>query len=94
MTVGIRIFGLVNGGRTPFDGQWLAEYDPTREGVDPAGDPMTAHIVCTADPGRALRFADVRVARACWMRVSGRVRPDGMADRPLTAFNVIMEPLL
>lgn len=91
--VGIRIVGLVNGGTTLVDGQWLVEYDPTRPGVDPLGRPMLAHIVCSPDPGRAVRFASAAAAHRLWTLTSGRTRPDGQPDRPLTAFNVAIEPL-
>jgi hypothetical protein len=84
----IRIVGLVNGYPCPFDRQWLAEYDPTRSGTDPAGNPMTAHITVTPDPRRALRFPDAAAAHEAWTATSGRTRPDGQPDRPLTAFNI------
>ena len=88
--IAIKLLGLANGGRTPLDGQWLVEYDPTRPGTGPNGEPMTAHIVCSADPSAARRFADAAEASAYWRTESGQPYP---ADRPLTAFNVaIQEP--
>lgn len=91
MPVLIRIVGLVSGAPCPFDGQLLVEYDPTRPGRDPSGGDMTAHIVVTDDPSCAARFADTADAHATWTRPSGRTRPDGEADRPLTAFNIMVE---
>lgn len=84
----IKIVGLGSGDDTPFDGKYLAEYDPKKPGVDPDGAPMTAHVVCTDDPEKALIFADAREAILTWQGVSGRIRPDGKPDRPLTAFTV------
>jgi hypothetical protein len=53
---------------------------------------MTAHIVCTDDPGQALRFPDMLAVHALWTAPSGRTRPDGELDRPLTASTVAVEP--
>lgn len=89
----MKILGLVNGGQTPFDGQYLAEYDPDREGTDPNGDPMLAHIVCTPDKRYAMHFDGFADFHATWAQVSTRwpVRPDGQPNRPLTAFSVSTE---
>ena len=84
----IRIINLATGGTTPLDGQWLVEYDPTRPGTGPNGEPMTAHIVCSPDPAGARRFVDVAAARAYAWAKSGRPYP---ADRPLTAYTVAVE---
>jgi hypothetical protein len=51
-----------------FDGQYLKEYDPNRNGVDPSGQPMLAHVACTDDPAAALHFEDAGEAH----RTSGR----------------------
>jgi hypothetical protein len=91
--VGLRVVGLISGRPSPFDGQWLVEYDPSRAGLDPTGHPMTAHVVCSTDPALARRFATTREAHTYWRAASGRVRSDGQPDRPLTAFSVITEPL-
>lgn len=87
--VAIQIIGPVIGGTSPFDGQWLVEYDPTRPGTGPAGEPMTAHIVCSPDRSQARRFADAVEAHGYWRTESGRPYPE---DRPLTAFSVVIEP--
>lgn len=91
--VGLRIVGLISGQPSPLDNQWVVEYDPTRPGADPHGRPMTAHVVCSPDPARARRFESVDDARAYWRTTSGRTRPDGQPDRPLTAFSVLAEPV-
>jgi hypothetical protein len=40
----IRIMGLVNGGKTPYDGQYVVEYDASRQGFEQGtGKPMLCH---------------------------------------------------
>lgn len=86
--VSIKLLRLASGDCSPFDGQWLVEYDPRRRGATPEGQPLTAHIACSANPAEARRFADVAEAHAYWMAESGRPYP---GDRPLTAFNISIE---
>jgi hypothetical protein len=90
----IKIEGLVNGGSTPFDGEFLVEYDPERDGTAPDGSPMFAHVVTTPDPDQAKKFPDFIEAAECWKRVCKRTptRPDGKPNRPLTAFTVKFVP--
>lgn len=76
---------------TPFDEQWLVEYDPHRPGVDPDGKPMLAHIVTTPDRAKALRFDSWVTAHQVWCQTSGYIRPDGEPDRPLTAFAISLD---
>jgi hypothetical protein len=82
--------GMVNGGVTALDGQYLKEYDPGRDGVDPSGQPMLAHVVVTDDPSEAMQFKDFIEFRRFWLRIDPRnpMRPDGKPNRPLTAFTV------
>jgi hypothetical protein len=89
--IGIKILQLTAGGCTAFDGKWLAEYDPTRPGIDPNGNPMRAHIVVTDDPAKAMQFTDALDAHAVWTTESGSTEPG--RDRPLTAFTVALEPI-
>ena len=90
MPVVMQIVGLVSGDECPFDGQFLVEYDPERDGTDPRGWPMMAHIVCTPHIRDARRFTDFGEAHRVWTRTCRRdpVRPDGKPNRPLTAFTV------
>lgn len=90
MSVVIKIEGLINGQPTPFDGEYLVEYDPERDGTAPDGSPMLAHIVTTPDLAEAKKFPDFIEAAECWKRVCKRTprRPDGKPNRPLTAFTV------
>lgn len=84
--VTIRILGLASGEYvTPFDGQWLVEYDPTRPGVAPAGRPMTAHIVTTANRDEATVYPDGVAAWQEWRRESGLPYP---RNAPLTEFSI------
>lgn len=85
---GVRFQGLAAGGPSPFDGMWLVEYDPGRPGVAPDGRPMLAHITATDDPAKAQRFTSIADFHDLWRATSGRTRPDGRPDRPLTAFDV------
>jgi hypothetical protein len=91
MTV-IRIIGLPDGFPTPFDGEYLAEYDPSRTGVDPVGVPMVAHIVTTPDISKAMRFEDEEQATNVWRRSYG-CREDGSPRMPLSSFEVEIEVL-
>jgi hypothetical protein len=83
----LSIVGLLSGESTPFDGQWLVEYDPTRRGVDPHGKPMIAHLITTEDPLLAKEFPTIMDAEECWKQAFG-LRKDGRSNRPLTAFIV------
>lgn len=67
-------------------GRWLAEYNPTTV-------PIT--FVTTSDLAEALRFPTAGEAFAAVMQPSGRPtrRPDGMPDRPITAYTLEMIPL-
>ncbi len=86
----MQIVGLVARPPTPFDGQYVLEYDPERNGVAPDGRLMSAHIVTTKDVGRARRWATGGEALAFWRQVCQRepTRIDGKPNRPLTAFTV------
>jgi hypothetical protein len=87
----MQIVGLVNGGSSEFDGQFLVSYDPDREGTSPSGLPMLAYITTTPDPDKAATFRTAGDAMLLWKRQSKRwpIRPyDGKPNRPLTAFTV------
>ena len=92
----IKLLGLSDGRNTPFDGQYLVEYDPEQDGVDPNGDPMHAHVVCSPNIAEAKRYLGVRAVHAEWSRVSQRApfRADGRPNRPLTAFTCEVVPVL
>ena len=80
-------------GVTPFDGQWVVEYDPTRGGADPAGNRMLAHLVTTPDRAQAWVFTDATELTDCLFRESGRRDgPQGRPDRPIMAFTLATEP--
>lgn len=57
----IEILGLVDGSPSPFDRQFLVEFDPDRPGVAPDGRPIIFHLVTTTDRfdrgGRLIRTA-------------------------------------
>jgi hypothetical protein len=81
----IKIIGLNTGQPTEFDGKWLVEYDPKRQGFDSQGRPMIAHIKVTDDPKKAMSFNNLEDALRLWLRADG-IREDGRPNRPLTAF--------
>ena len=85
----IKILGLNNGMPTPFDGQYVVEYDPARPGVDPEGRPMIAHLVTTPDRAKAKEYATAADALRELRRSHGE-RFDGKPNRPLTAFTVVI----
>ena len=84
----IQIVSLSDGTKTPFDGKYLKEYDPMRDGMDPAGDPMSCHLVAVDKPEDAAQFSDAGTALACWRQRGRGWRHDGEWNRPLTAFTV------
>lgn len=83
----IKIISLNSGQPTEFDGKWLAEYDPRRQGFDSMGRPMIAHVKVTEDPMMALKFDDPADALKLLMQADGK-RTDGKPNRPLMAFTV------
>jgi hypothetical protein len=85
----IQIIGLISGIPTPFDGQYIVEYDPERDGKDPDGLPMWCHLVTTPNRTDALHLSN-HDAVELWRQVSQRepLRADGRPNRPLTAFTV------
>jgi hypothetical protein len=92
----MQIVSLVSGDQaTAFDGQYLEEYDPGRNGHDPHGRPMLAHVKTTPDPHRAMRFKTAGEAMDLWQAVDPRqpTRPDGRPNRPLTAFTITLQRL-
>jgi hypothetical protein len=90
----MQIVSLIQGGATPFDGQFLVEYDPDRADTAPDGSPMLARILTTPALGAAKRWPSHMEALAEWKRESTRWprRADGKPNRPLTAFTVEIAP--
>lgn len=90
----VKIIGMANGGPSPFDGRYLVEYDPERDGEAPDGRPVIAHIATSEKLEEAQRFPGFAAAGECWKRVCERNprRPDGEPNRPLTAFSVEFLP--
>ena len=88
----IQVIGLIQGGNTGFDGQFVVEYDAGRDGVEPlSAMPMMAYLRTTANLDEATRYTSTE-AFELWRSVDPRnpTRPDGRPNRPFTAFNVAM----
>lgn len=77
---------------TEFDGAYVVEYDPSRDGVSPSGQYMVCHLRVTLNPAEARRFTSAEAALAYYMQAYG-VRPnDGKPNRPLTALTIEVLP--
>ena len=89
MTYGLKVLGTADG-HLQLDccGVWLAHFDA--DAHDGFGD-----FVLTDKSDRALRFGSTTDAWACWRRQSSvrPLRPDGLPNRPLTAFTVQIVPM-
>lgn len=81
----LKLIGLASGEPTPFDGSYVVEYDPGRDGLDL----LACHLVTTPDRDLALH-ASTKELMMLWRSVDPRdpVRSDGKPNRPLTAFTV------
>ncbi len=90
--IGLFVMGLANGALVGPEGQsavgWVKTYDP--EGNFGRGD-----IELTDDPRLALQFATTLEAYQTWRAVPRNRprRPDGKANRPLTAFTVLIREI-
>lgn len=86
----MKILGLRHGTKTPFDNQYLKEYDTERDGVLPDGLPILAHIVTTPHLEEAMKFSSLLDLHKTWTKRSERlpINPDGTENRPLSAFNI------
>lgn len=69
---------------TPFDGQYVVEYDAHRLAENIIG----AHLVTTRDLATAKRFTSQFEATEYALVSRGRRPWDGRPDRPLTAFTI------
>jgi hypothetical protein len=93
MSYVILIIGAATGAPTQWDGKYLRSYDPSPNGMTGAeydGGTLTV----TNKPELAERFDTIEQAAAKWKTVSPppyNVRPDGLENRPLTAFSIIIE---
>jgi hypothetical protein len=82
----LRIVGLGNGQPSEYQDKYVVDYDPT-----PREDPLGAyvHLEVTASREEARQFPTLADAIA-YFRMASKAgpRPDGLPDRPLTAFTV------
>lgn len=91
MTV-VRLVGLAHGEPSPADGLWLVDYDPRGDGFYIDGERQRERCFCmlhvTRDHAKAKQFENAGDAFEFWRMPSGKTRPDGKPDRPLTAYTV------
>ena len=89
----IRLIALANGEPSPIDGQYVVDYDPSRDGTDTNGNPIGCYLVTDANPMRARQYS-VSEALETWNKVDIRnpTRPDGRPNKPLTAYTVEISP--
>jgi hypothetical protein len=68
-----------------------ADYLPDHPAAKASG--ITGRATFTDDPRDGLRFPDIEAAIECWKRQSTvrPWRPDGKANRPLTAYTITFE---
>lgn len=94
MPVVIRIIGLVVGDSvSPFDDQYIVEYDPSRPGRSD-GIELTYHLLTTQDIESATQYPDVMAALCVYQKFAeGHEDSDGEPYRPLTAFHVEFETI-
>jgi len=85
--VGIFVLQLASGTGAPVNA-WLVSFDP--DAFRGRGGAEFTH-----DPSKAKRFVDAAAAWAYWKTPSKvrPFRPDGQANRPLTAYTVSIQPL-
>lgn len=85
----LQLMGLVSGQYSPAAGQYLVSYDPDGRGG-------RGSVVTTADPRKAKLFSNTAEVAALYRAVSTVLptRVDGNPNRPLTAFVVVIAPLV
>lgn len=82
----IKLVGLARGLPTEYDGQFVVEYEP------PSMDAFGRYrddgkLVTSADIDQARRFPDLGAALDFGRQQNG-LRPDGLPNRPLTAWHL------
>src|SRR5678815_1151898 len=90
MSVLLKIIGLVSGDPSQFDGKYVAYYNP--HFCIPGQEYNGGRLEVVDAPTRAQQFPDAASALRCWQQMHG-LRPDGCPNRPLTSFNVALEPM-
>lgn len=75
------------GGPSPFDGEYVVDYDPHRPSEAPDGTKLPFHLVTTTDREKARVFPDAGAALDYYRQING-TRLDKKPNRPLTAWTV------
>lgn len=76
---------------TPFDDQYVVDYDPGKPSVASDGTELPFTLVTTPDKTKARAFADMNQAFECWRKSHGTRPWDGQPNRPMTAWHVEFE---
>ena len=81
--------GLAPADMTGFEGEYVVEYDPGRNGTDKYGRKMLVHLVTSPHKWEALDVPIEELADL-WLAVDprGRLNRDGSPSRPLRNFRV------
>jgi hypothetical protein len=81
----ISILGLVNGGKTPYDGLYVVEYDASRQGREPGtGKPMVCHPYTFRDVTLFVQKGSNRYSRWYVLDEGGKYLSKGY-DSPVAA---------
>ncbi len=85
----IRVICMADGSPGPYDGKMLSWYNPNLD-----ADDSVAMGGFTNKVEEAMKFENAGEAMVCWNqeRTIGSPRPDGLPNRPLTAFTVEIIP--
>ena len=84
---------VISGDRaSPFDGEYLVDYDPSIPGFDHNGEEMLCHLATYSDKSKAKRFGSMVEVMIEWKREHG-LRPDCKPNRPLTSFTMSPEKI-
>ena len=74
----ISIMGLVNGSKTPYDGQYVVEYDASRQGFERGtGKPMVCHPCTFGDVTLIMHKGSNRYSRWYVLDEHGTYLPKG-----------------
>jgi hypothetical protein len=89
----IRLLGLRSGEPHEMNGQYVISYDPDYH-LPGGGEYDGGRLICTPDRGQATRFGlmdAILLVHASPNCTCHQFRADGRPNRPLSAFNIVVE---